>query len=60
MYILNHVFVFFIPVCSVRPSTITEECRVPDGMVGLSEYIPIHVLNQTCLLTTVTHVQTNI
>lgn len=24
-------------VCSVRPSTMTEECRVPDSMVGLSE-----------------------
>lgn len=23
---------------SVRPSTMTEEYRVPDGMVGLSEY----------------------
>lgn len=32
-FLLSPSFLF-----SVRPSTMTEEYRVPDGMVGLSEY----------------------
>ena len=34
-------------VCSVRPSTMTEDYAVPDAMVGLSEYMSIYLLNHT-------------
>lgn len=39
-------------VCSVGSSTLTEECSVPDAMVGLSEYISISIFNQRCSLHT--------
>lgn len=36
----GHACVMFVLfVCSVGPSALTEECSVPDAMVGLSEYI---------------------
>lgn len=39
-------------VCSVGSSALTEECSVPDAMVGLSEYISICVFNQRCYFNT--------
>lgn len=37
-----HAFVVYVLfVCSVGSSALTEECSVPDAMVGLSEYISI-------------------
>lgn len=55
------IILWVLLLCSVRPSTMTEEYRVPDGMVGLSEYMHRRFLNQTwCLCCYVSCVETKI
>lgn len=43
----GHALVMYaLFVCSVGSSALTEECSVPDAMVGLSEYI--NIFDQRC------------
>ena len=50
---LLSILSFLLSSCSVRPSTMTEDYRVPDGMVGLSEYTrePFHTHVRLHMLT---------